>query len=74
MPTECSTPTVQDTPRSGRPDITPAWTSSVLARARRIQRQCRERQADEQNAAVAFAAGINGPRTHGTTADRSRHP
>ncbi|MCC2280886.1 hypothetical protein LKL35_36805 [Streptomyces sp. ET3-23] len=56
-----STPTVQDVPHSGQLDIAPAWTASVLARARRIRRQCRERHADEQNTAVALAAGANGP-------------
>ncbi|MCX4537944.1 hypothetical protein OHA79_46805 (plasmid) [Streptomyces sp. NBC_00841] len=56
-----STPTVQDVPHSGQLDVTLAFTASVLARARRIRRQCRERQADEQNIAVAFAVGISGP-------------
>ncbi|MGV4988718.1 hypothetical protein ACVB8X_37585 [Streptomyces sp. NRAIS4] len=40
---------------------TPAFTASVLVRARRISRQCRARHADEQNTAVAFVAGISGP-------------
>jgi hypothetical protein len=56
-----STPTVQDVPHSGQLDITPAFTASVLTRARRIRRQCRDRQAVEQNTAVAFADGISGP-------------
>ena len=38
-----------------------AWTASVLALVRRSWRQCLERQADEQNAAIAFTDGINGP-------------
>ncbi len=56
-----STPTVQDVPHSGQLDVTPAWTASVLARARRIRRQCRDRHTDEQNTAAVFAAGISGP-------------
>ncbi|GGW71252.1 hypothetical protein GCM10010381_64930 [Streptomyces xantholiticus] len=59
--TGCSTPTVQDTLHSRQLDINPAWTASVLARVRRIRRQCRDRQADEQNTAAAFAVGISGP-------------
>jgi hypothetical protein len=57
----CPTPTVHDAPHSGQLDVTPAWTASVLTRARRIRRQCRDRQTDEQNTAVALADGINGP-------------
>ncbi|MFI5681575.1 hypothetical protein [Streptomyces cellulosae] len=56
-----STPTVQDAPHSGHLDVTPTWTTSVLARARLIRRQCRDRQVDEQNTAGAFAEGISGP-------------
>jgi hypothetical protein len=56
-----STPTVHDAPHSGHLDVTPAFTASVLAPARRIRRQCRDRHTDEQNTAEAFAAGINGP-------------
>jgi hypothetical protein len=56
-----STPTVHDAPHSGQLDVRPAWTAPALARARRIRRQCRDRHADEQNTAVAFAAGISGP-------------
>ncbi|MGW2787394.1 hypothetical protein ACWC3X_40375 [Streptomyces populi] len=40
-------------------DTTPARTASVLARARRIRRQCCDRHADEQNTAVDFADGIS---------------
>ncbi|MDQ0945812.1 hypothetical protein [Streptomyces sp. V1I1] len=46
---------------SGQLDVAPAWTASVLALARRIRRQCRDRHADEQNTAVAFAEGISPP-------------
>lgn len=56
-----STPTVQDAPHSGQLAVTPTWTASVLPRARRIRRQCRDRHADEHHTAVAFAAGISGP-------------
>lgn len=56
-----STPTVQDVPHSGQLAVTPAFTASVLARARRIRRQYRERHAVEQNRVVAFADGISGP-------------
>ncbi|MFI1488703.1 hypothetical protein [Streptomyces sp. NPDC020747] len=56
-----STPIVQDRPHSGQLAGTPALTASVLARARRIRRQCRDRHADEQNTAVVFTAGISGP-------------
>lgn len=56
-----STPTVQDVPQSGQLAVTPAFTASVLTRARRIRRQCRDRQAVEQNTAVALADGISGP-------------
>lgn len=42
-------------------NVTAAFTASVLARARRICRQCRDRHAEEQNTAVAFADGISGP-------------
>lgn len=56
-----STPTVQAVPHSGQLDVTPAFTASVLARARRICRQCLDRHSDEQNTAVAFTPGISGP-------------
>ncbi|MFJ3310853.1 hypothetical protein ACIPSA_49560 [Streptomyces sp. NPDC086549] len=56
-----STPTVHDVPQSGQLAVIPACTASVLARARRIRRQCLDRQADEQNTAVAFADGMSGP-------------
>ncbi|MCX4452329.1 hypothetical protein OOK58_09410 [Streptomyces sp. NBC_01728] len=56
-----STPTVQNVPHSGQLDVTLTFIASVLARVRRIRRQCRDRQADEQNAAVAFADGISRP-------------
>lgn len=56
-----STPTVHDAPHSGQLDVTPAWTASVLTRARRIRRQCRDRHTDEQNTADAFTEGISGP-------------
>jgi hypothetical protein len=56
-----STPTVQDAPHSGQLAVRPAFTASILTRARRIRRQCRERQADEQKTVAAFAAGISGP-------------
>ncbi|MYY85529.1 MULTISPECIES: hypothetical protein [unclassified Streptomyces] len=36
------------------------FTASVLARVRRIRRQCRERHTDEQNTADVFSFGING--------------
>lgn len=52
---------VHDAPHSGQMDVPPAFTASVVALARRIRRQCRDRQADEQNTAVAFADGISGP-------------
>jgi hypothetical protein len=58
--TGCSTPVLQAIPHSGHLDVSPAVTASVLARARRIRRQCRDRHADEQNSAVAFIFGING--------------
>uniref|UniRef100_UPI002F9091FF hypothetical protein n=1 Tax=Streptomyces sp. NBC_01562 TaxID=2975879 RepID=UPI002F9091FF len=51
-----STLTIQDAPHSGQL----AFTASVLARARRIRRQCRERHVDEQKTAVTFADGISG--------------
>ncbi|MFD4630174.1 hypothetical protein ACFVYR_20295 [Streptomyces sp. NPDC058284] len=51
-----STPTVQLTPHCGQFATMPFFTASVLARVRRIRRQCRERQTDEQNT----ADGING--------------
>ncbi|MFD0501750.1 hypothetical protein ACFQ0G_00240 [Streptomyces chiangmaiensis] len=57
----CSTPTVQDVPHSGQTDVWLAFTASVLAFARRIRRQCRDRHTDEQNTAVIFARGISGP-------------
>lgn len=55
------TPTVQDIPHSAQVDAWLAWTASVLARVLRICRQCRDRHADEQNAAFAFAVGVSGP-------------
>jgi hypothetical protein len=58
--TGCSTPTIQDIPHSGQLDVTPAVTASVLTRARRIRRQCRDRHADEQNTAEVPKFGING--------------
>ncbi|MFF2127771.1 hypothetical protein ACFVW1_20650 [Streptomyces olivochromogenes] len=54
-----STPTVQLTSHPAQFAVRAAWTSSVLALVRRSRRQCRERQADEQNFAVAFADGIS---------------
>ncbi|MEU6540140.1 hypothetical protein [Streptomyces sp. NPDC047000] len=39
-------PTVHDVPHSGRLDVTPAFTASALALARRIRRQCRDLHAD----------------------------
>jgi hypothetical protein len=44
-----STPTVHDALHSGQLDFTPAWIASVLARARRMRRQCLARHTDEQN-------------------------
>ncbi|MEU3920104.1 hypothetical protein [Streptomyces sp. NPDC029004] len=56
-----STPTVQPVPHSGQFAVPASWTASVLALVRRSLRQCRARQTDEQNTAVAFADGISGP-------------
>ncbi|MET9735756.1 hypothetical protein ABZZ79_35565 [Streptomyces sp. NPDC006458] len=56
-----STPTVQDAPHSGHLDVQPAATASVLAFARRIRRQCRDRHTEEQNTAAGIADGISGP-------------
>ncbi|MEU7650354.1 hypothetical protein [Streptomyces huasconensis] len=58
--TERSTPTVQRAPHCGQLATMPFFTASVLARVRRIRRQCRERQADEQNTADTFTNGITG--------------
>ena len=57
----CSTPTVQLAPYSGQFAVRAAWTAWVLALVCRNRRQCRERQADEQNTAVDFTDGISGP-------------
>ncbi|GGZ40592.1 hypothetical protein GCM10010344_01410 [Streptomyces bluensis] len=59
--TRRSTPIVHDAPHSGQQAVAPTFTASVLACARRIRRQCRDRHADEQNTAAAFADGISGP-------------
>ncbi|QIY93142.1 hypothetical protein HEP87_01610 [Streptomyces sp. S1D4-11] len=59
--TRRSTPTVHATPHCGHKAVTPAFTASVRALARRIRRQCLERHAASQNTAVDFADGINGP-------------
>jgi hypothetical protein len=56
-----STPSVQLAPHPGQFAVRAAWTASVLTLVRRSRRQCRERQAEEQNTAVAFADGISGP-------------
>ncbi|MFB0620237.1 hypothetical protein [Streptomyces sp. AGS-58] len=56
-----STPAVHDAPHWGQATVTSACTARVLAWARRIRRQCLEPHADEQNTAIAFAAGISGP-------------
>ncbi|MFD7283741.1 hypothetical protein ACFV80_43820 [Streptomyces sp. NPDC059862] len=55
-----STPAVHDAPHWGQEAVTSACTAWVLARARRIRRQCLERHADEQNTAIAFAVGMSG--------------
>ncbi|GGZ98063.1 hypothetical protein GCM10010371_67210 [Streptomyces subrutilus] len=77
-----STPTVHDTPHCGHQALTPAFTVSVRALARRIRRQCLERHAVSQNTAVTFAFGINGfphprhrrgpPSSFATATSRSR--
>ncbi|WP_406131346.1 hypothetical protein [Streptomyces sp. NBC_00989] len=59
--TRRSTSTVHTAPHRGHEAVTPAFTASVLDRARRIRRQCLERHAAEQNTAVAFTVGISGP-------------
>lgn len=59
--TEGSTPTVHATPHCVHEAVTPAFTASVRALARRIRRQCRERQAASQNTAVDLADGISRP-------------
>ncbi len=59
--TRRSTPTVHATPHCGHEAVTPAFTASVRTFARRIRRQCLERQAASQNTAVVFAVGISGP-------------
>lgn len=46
---------------SRQASIRAAWTASVPALVRRSRRHCRERHADEQNTADAFADGISGP-------------
>ncbi|WP_123970129.1 hypothetical protein [Streptomyces sp. TLI_185] len=48
-------------PHSTQFAVRAAWTASGHALVRRIRRQCRERQAHEQNTAAAFTAGISGP-------------
>ncbi|MFE9259190.1 hypothetical protein [Streptomyces sp. NPDC006879] len=57
----CPTPTVHDAPHCGHLDVTPACIASVLSRAPRIRRQCRDRRTDEQNTADGLAEGIRGP-------------
>ncbi|MFJ6486798.1 MULTISPECIES: hypothetical protein [unclassified Streptomyces] len=69
-----STPTVHTIPHCGHEAVTPAFTASVRALARRTRRQCRERRASSQNTAVDFADGISGPPHPGTAAARKRHP
>ncbi|MFJ1536166.1 hypothetical protein ACIOFV_49040 [Streptomyces mirabilis] len=59
--TRRSTPAIHDAPHWGQATVTSACTAWVLARARRIRRQCLERHADEQNIAVVFADGMSGP-------------
>jgi hypothetical protein len=54
-------PTVHTASHCGQEAVTPAFTASVRALARRIRRQCRERHASSQNTAVDFAEGISGP-------------
>lgn len=56
-----STPTIQLAPQSRQFAARAARTASVLTLVRHSRRQCRERQADEQNTADAFADGISGP-------------
>lgn len=56
-----STPLPVVVPHSGQLDVQSARTASALARVRRIRRQCRERQADEQNTPVDFTDGVSGP-------------
>ncbi|GGY61902.1 hypothetical protein GCM10010326_65950 [Streptomyces xanthochromogenes] len=51
---------VQLSPHSGQLTARPFCTASVRARVRRIRRHCRDRQADEQNTAIALAHGLNG--------------
>ncbi|MFJ2833547.1 hypothetical protein ACIPC1_39405 [Streptomyces sp. NPDC087263] len=60
--TRRSTPTVHTAPHCGHEAVTPAFTAPVRARARRIRRQCLERHASSQNAAVDFTDGPPHPR------------